>query len=154
MSMTMYDASSDRGSFTNYVDKILAFLTTYTPPLTFSMAWTLTKSGHFWTTYLPCLVNVVCERPLMHLNNLSKLAFLVNFITQKLKVGMPSFWILVFLCQFLLREKIWEDCEKIKNTKSEPKTAIQERFSSGVSALKVTLVSLLSMANLTSNSWL
>ena len=25
----------------------------------------LTKSGHFWTTYLPCLVNVVCERPLM-----------------------------------------------------------------------------------------
>ena len=24
----------------------------------------LTKSGHFKTTYLPCLVNVVCERPL------------------------------------------------------------------------------------------
>ena len=24
----------------------------------------MTKSGHFWTTYLPRLVNVVCERPL------------------------------------------------------------------------------------------
>ena len=26
------------------------------------MVWTLTKSENFWTTYLPCLVNVVCER--------------------------------------------------------------------------------------------
>ena len=25
--------------------------------------WTLTKSGQFWTTYLPRLVNVVCEQP-------------------------------------------------------------------------------------------
>ena len=39
-----------RGSFTNYVDKLWLFLTTYPPPLTFCMAWTLTKSGHFWTT--------------------------------------------------------------------------------------------------------
>jgi hypothetical protein len=23
----------------------------------------LTSCGHFWTTNLPCLVNVVCERP-------------------------------------------------------------------------------------------
>ena len=52
-----------KGLFTNYVDKILAFLTTYPPALTFSMVWTLTKSGHFWTTYLPRLVNVVCELP-------------------------------------------------------------------------------------------
>ena len=29
----------------------------------------LTKSGHFWTTYLPCLVSVVCERPLMKPNS-------------------------------------------------------------------------------------
>ena len=29
------------------------------------MVWTLTKSGHFWTTYLPLLVNIVCEQPLM-----------------------------------------------------------------------------------------
>ena len=40
------------------------FLTTYPPALTISMVWTLTNSGHFWTTYLPRLVNVVCERPL------------------------------------------------------------------------------------------
>ena len=56
-----------KGSFTNYVDKILAFLTTYPPPPppggTFSIVWTSTKSGHFWTTYLPRFVNVVCERP-------------------------------------------------------------------------------------------
>ena len=39
------------------------FLTTYPPVLTFSMVWTLTNSGHFWTTYLPRLVNVVCEQP-------------------------------------------------------------------------------------------
>ena len=51
------------GSFTNYVDKILAFLTTFPPALTLSMVLTLTKSGHFWTNYLPRLVNVVCERP-------------------------------------------------------------------------------------------
>ena len=38
------------------------FLTTCSPPLTFP---TLTKSGYFWTTYPPPLVNVVCERPLM-----------------------------------------------------------------------------------------
>ena len=40
-------------------------LTTYPPALTFFMVWTLTKSGHFCTTYLPCLVNVVCEQPLI-----------------------------------------------------------------------------------------
>ena len=34
------------------------------PPLTFSTLWKLTKSQHFWTTYPPPLVNVVCERPL------------------------------------------------------------------------------------------
>ena len=52
-----------KGSFTNYVDKILAFLTTYPPLLTFPTLWTMTKSGHFWTTYSSPLVNVVCERP-------------------------------------------------------------------------------------------
>ena len=56
--------SRSKGSFTIYIDKILAFLTTYSFALTFSMVlWTLTKSGHFLTTYLPRLVNVVCERP-------------------------------------------------------------------------------------------
>ena len=28
------------------------------PPLTFYMVWRLTKSGHFWTKYLPRLTNV------------------------------------------------------------------------------------------------
>ena len=40
------------------------FLTTYPPALTSSTVWALTKSGHFKTTYLPRLVNVVCEQPL------------------------------------------------------------------------------------------
>ena len=39
------------------------FLTTYPPALTFSMVWTLTKCGHFWTSYLPCLVNVIVNVP-------------------------------------------------------------------------------------------
>ena len=35
--------------------------------LTFCTVLTLTKSGHFKTTYLSCLVYIVCERPLtMH----------------------------------------------------------------------------------------
>ena len=33
-----------KGLFTNYVDKILAFLTTYPPAFTFSMVWT-TEDG-------------------------------------------------------------------------------------------------------------
>ena len=44
--------------------KFCPFLTTYPPALTFSIVWMLTKIGHFWTTYLPRLVNVVCEQPL------------------------------------------------------------------------------------------
>jgi hypothetical protein len=41
------------------------FLTTYPPPLTFFMVWTLTKVDIFGPpTYLPRLVNVVIERPL------------------------------------------------------------------------------------------
>ena len=50
------DLKSLRGVFTNYVDKVLAFFDHLHPGLTCS---TLTKSGHLWTTYLPCLVNVV-----------------------------------------------------------------------------------------------
>ena len=53
-----------KGTFFNYVDKILAFFNTYPlDPLTFSSLSELTKSQHFWTTYPPLLVNVVCERP-------------------------------------------------------------------------------------------
>ena len=39
-------------------------LTTYTPLLTISTLYTLTKSQHFLTSYPPPLVNVVCECPL------------------------------------------------------------------------------------------
>ena len=53
------DETSGSGSFTNYVDKILVFFDHLPPALAF-----LTKSGNFWTNYLPRLVNVVCERPL------------------------------------------------------------------------------------------
>ena len=49
-----------KGLFTNYVDKIWLFLTTEPPLLTFSMVW---------TTYLPRLVDVVCERPLKTQNS-------------------------------------------------------------------------------------
>ena len=53
-----------RGRSQTTLTRFWLFLTTYPPMLTFSMVWTLTKSGHFWTTYLPRLVNVVCERSL------------------------------------------------------------------------------------------
>ena len=44
------------GSFKNYVGKFWAFL----PPLSL----TCLHNKHFWTTYPPLLVNVVCERSL------------------------------------------------------------------------------------------
>ena len=53
-----------RGCSQITLTKFWLFLTNYPPALTFSMVWTLTKSGHFWTTYLPHLVNVVCQQPL------------------------------------------------------------------------------------------
>ena len=57
--------------------RFLAYLTTYPHKLTFSMVWTLIKSEHFCTTYLPCLVNVICERPLTL--RLRVLSYQVNF---------------------------------------------------------------------------
>ena len=53
-----------RGRSQTTLTRFWLFFTTYTHVLTFSMLQPLTNSGHFWTTYLPCLVNVVCERPL------------------------------------------------------------------------------------------
>ena len=52
-----YVLSLRRGSQTTFT-RFLLVLTTYPPALTFSMVWKFTKSGHFWTTYLPRLVNV------------------------------------------------------------------------------------------------
>ena len=54
-----------KGLFTNYVDKILTFFDHLPPCVDIFYCIMLTKSGHFRTTYLLLLVNVVCERPLM-----------------------------------------------------------------------------------------
>ena len=53
-----------RGRSQTTLTNFWSFLTTYPPALTFSMVLTLTKSGHFETTYLPHLANVVYEWPL------------------------------------------------------------------------------------------
>ena len=53
----------ERGRSQTTLTRFCLVLTTYSPALTISMVWTLTNSGHFWTTYLPRLVNVDCERP-------------------------------------------------------------------------------------------
>ena len=53
------------GSITNYVDTIMAFLTTYLPPFVdIFYGMNVDKKWTFLTTYLPPLVNIVCERPL------------------------------------------------------------------------------------------
>ena len=54
----------------------------YPPPLTFSTLWTLTKSRHFWTTYLLPLVNVVCEQAL-------SLFLAIWYVPKK---WFPTFW--------------------------------------------------------------
>ena len=41
------------------------FLTTYPPCVDIFYGMNVDSNGHFWTTYLPRLVNVVCERPLV-----------------------------------------------------------------------------------------
>ena len=56
-----------RGRSQTTLTRFRLFLTTYPPPLTFSMVWMLTKSWYFCTIYLPCLVNVVCEQPRLDL---------------------------------------------------------------------------------------
>ena len=54
-----------KGSFTNYVDKILAFFDHLPPSVDIFYGMNVYKKWTFWTTYLPSLVNVVCERPLI-----------------------------------------------------------------------------------------
>ena len=47
---------------TNYVYKFLAFIDHLPPSLTLSTLQMLTRrSQHFWTTYPPLVLNVVCE---------------------------------------------------------------------------------------------
>ena len=57
-------------------------------PLRWNFLWykCWQKSGQFWTTYLPCLVKVVCERPLLPAS--STLSTSINrFHLQKWKLG-------------------------------------------------------------------
>ena len=65
------------GQFTNYYFNFFYHL----PPSSTSFnLYTLTKSRHFCTTYPPCHVNVVCERPIMLLFCMIQLANLVRFL--------------------------------------------------------------------------
>ena len=53
-----------QGLFTNYVDNILTFFDHLKPWVDIFYGINVDKkSGHLWTTYLPRLVNVVCEQP-------------------------------------------------------------------------------------------
>ena len=51
-----------KGAFTNYVDKILAFFDHLHTFVDIFYGMNVDKSGHVLTTYLPRLVNVVCEQ--------------------------------------------------------------------------------------------
>ena len=70
-----------KGAFTNYADKFLSFFYHLPPTLTFS-TFIMTKSQHFWATYPPLLVNVVCERHLIlstyYIKRLWKVVLIVN----------------------------------------------------------------------------
>jgi hypothetical protein len=57
---------SPKGSFTNYVDKILAFFHHLPPCVDIFYGMNVDKKTNISEppTYLPSLVNVVCERPL------------------------------------------------------------------------------------------
>ena len=56
-----------RGAFTNYVDKFLDFFDQLPPCVDIFYLISVDKNKHFWTTYPPPLVNIVCERPLGYL---------------------------------------------------------------------------------------
>ena len=56
------------GSFTNSIDKILTFFDHLPPCVYIFYGINVDKKWTFLTTYLPRLVNVVCERPLSNCN--------------------------------------------------------------------------------------
>ena len=59
------DQTKLRGhSQTTTLTRFWLFLTTYPTPLIFYMVWTLTKSGHFWTTYPRNLPTSSCKSSL------------------------------------------------------------------------------------------
>ena len=59
---------NSRKGIVHKFDKILAFLTTCV-----DIFFGMYKHRHFWTTYLPRLANVVCERPHLDWTSKSKL---------------------------------------------------------------------------------
>ena len=78
-----------KGSFPNYVDKILVFFDYLPPCVDIFYGMNVDKSGHFKTTYLPHLVNVVCERPLT--KNCSDLSLFEQIVLVFLTVGENNF---------------------------------------------------------------
>ena len=75
---------------------------TYNPALTISMVWTLTKSWHFCTTYLPYLVNVVCERPPRQKHLIILNILLTSSNNQISKFRIPNIYNEIFVLIFLM----------------------------------------------------
>ena len=69
LSNSFFSVQNKRGRSQTMLTRFWLFLTTYSPALTFSMVWTLRKSRHFKTVYLPGLVNIVYERPQRNLSD-------------------------------------------------------------------------------------
>ena len=57
----------------------------------------MTKSGHFWITYLPRLVNVVCERPLRWERNYFHIDFWIRILLEFSFFQYPSFFFWIWL---------------------------------------------------------
>ena len=57
-----------KGAFTNYVDKSLALFDHLPYCIDIFYLIKVEKSQHFWTTYPPLFVNLVCECPLRQKN--------------------------------------------------------------------------------------
>ena len=101
-----------RGRSQNMLTRFWFYSTTYRPALTIVIVWTLTKSGHFKTTYLPRLVNIVCERPLIWPKKEWKINEINNFL---------SFVFSIFLVPMLTStETVYFFCpENMKKTPSK-----------------------------------
>ena len=94
-----------RGSFTNYVDKILAFFD-HLPSL-LSLHFLPYKSWHFQTTYPSLLINVVCERPLVEVAwQCSKLFGQYPTISSTQWGEIISESVFLFLCTFLFTRSL------------------------------------------------
>ena len=68
-----------KGAFTNYIDKILAFFDHLPPCVDIFYGMNIDKKWTFWTTYVPRLVNVICEQPL---NVKNKFTLAIGYLYQ------------------------------------------------------------------------